>query len=76
MTKRNFELTDETTHLVNYYLAKSEIEFDDLVNSALKAYISDKLTSKQYCDALKHTGKDAFNAQEMLKNFGDNWLHD
>lgn len=76
MTKKNFELNDDTAHLLNYYLKRSQASWDEIINTAIKDYICDKLTSQQVKEARQHTGKDAFPVEDVLRNFGDNWMQD
>ncbi|WP_297815381.1 hypothetical protein [uncultured Lactobacillus sp.] len=76
MAKKNFELNDDTAHLLNYYLKRSQGNWDEVINIAIKKYICDQLNSQQVKDALQHTGKDAFPAEDVLRNFGDNWMQD
>lgn len=75
MAKHTFELTDKSERLLNYYMKRSQADADEIINAALKYYMNDRLTSKQVKDALQHTGKDAFSAQDVIRNFG-NWMED
>ena len=75
MAKRSFSINDETNRLLNYYLNHSEKEWDLVINEAIKSYVCDHLTQKQIHDAIKHTGKDAFPADEVLRNFNSSWMN-
>lgn len=66
MAKRSFSINDETDRLLNYYLNHSDKEWDLVINEAIKSYVCDHLTQKQVHEAVKHTGKDAF---QLMKFF-------
>lgn len=76
MAKKYFEINDDTAHLLDYYIKRSQGNWDKIINVAIKSYICDQLNSKQVKDALQHKGKDAFPAEDVLRNFGDNWMQD
>lgn len=76
MTKQHFELSDETSRLLEYYAKRTQKSYDEIAENAIKLFISDRLSSKQLKDALQHKGKDAFPAEEVLRNFADNWMRD
>lgn len=46
MAKRSFSINDETDRLLNYYLNRSEKDWDSVINEAIKYYICDHLTQK------------------------------
>lgn len=76
MPKRNIELDDETSRMLDYYLSHSKIEQDELLNKIIKSFLINHLSSKQIQLARQHKGKDSFPAEEILRNFGDMWKQD
>nr|WP_260308104.1 hypothetical protein [Lactobacillus johnsonii] len=48
---------------------------DLVINEAIKSYVCDHLTQKQVHEAVKHTGKDAFPANEVLRTFNSSWIN-
>lgn len=76
MPKRKIELDDETSRMLDYYLLHSEIDEDKLLNKLIKNFLHNHLSSKQIQLARRHTGKDSFPADEVLRNFGDMWKQD
>ena len=71
MAKRSFSINDETDRLLNH----SDKEWDLVINEAIKSYVCDHLTQKQVHEAVKHTGKDAFPANEVLRTFDSSWIN-
>lgn len=53
----------------------SDKEWDLVINEAIKSYVCDHLTQKQVHEAVKHTGKDAFPANEVLRTFDSSWIN-
>ena len=76
MGKNNWTFDEETERLIRYYLNHSEDTRETLMLAAVKSYISDHLTDEQLKHARQHTGKDAFNTQEVMRSFSDSWLED
>lgn len=75
MPKRSFSINDETDHLLRYYLDHSEKEWDIVINEAIAYYVRDHLTPKQVKEATKHTGKDAFPTDEVMRGFNSSWMN-
>lgn len=75
MAKRSFSINDETDRLLNYYLNHSDKEWDLVINEAIKSYVCAHLTQRQVHEAVKHTGKDAFPANEVLRTFNSSWIN-
>lgn len=75
MSKRSFSITDENNRLLNYYLNRSDKDWNLVINEAIKNYVCDHLSQKQIQEAIKHTGKDAFPADEVLRNFNSSWMN-
>lgn len=76
MPKRNIELDDETSRMLDYYLSHSKVEQDELLNKIIKSFLINHLSSKQIQLARQHKGKDSFPTEEVLRNFGDMWKQD
>lgn len=76
MPKRNIELDDETSRMLDYYLSHSQVDEDELVNKLIKSFLHDHLSSKQIQLARQHKGKNSFPTDEILRNFGDMWKQD
>lgn len=76
MPKRNIELDDETSRMLDYYLSHSQIDENELVNKLIKSFLHDHLSSKQIQLARQHKGKNSFPTDEILRNFGDMWKQD
>lgn len=76
MAKNNWTFDEETERLIRYYLNHSEETRDSLMIAAVKSYITDHLTGEQLKHARQHTGKDAFNTQDVMRSFSDSWLED
>ncbi|QNQ81205.1 hypothetical protein [Lactobacillus sp. PV034] len=76
MAKNNWTFDDETERLIRYYLNHSEDTRESLMLSAVKSYISDRLTAEQMKHARQHTGKDAFDTQEIMRTFSDSWIEE
>jgi hypothetical protein len=47
MGKKTVRLDSDVSKLVNYYLEHNDLDFDQLLNKAIKAYIINQLDSKQ-----------------------------
>ncbi len=75
MSKRSFSITDKNNRLLNYYLNRSDKDWNLVINEAIKNYVCDHLSQKQIQEAIKHTGKDAFPADEVLRNFNSSWMN-
>ena len=76
MGKNNWVFDEETERLIRYYLNHSDDTRETLMTTAVKSYITEHLTSKQLKHARQHTGKDAFNTEDVIRYFSDNWLGD
>lgn len=75
MSKRSFSITDKNNRLLNYYLNRSDKDWNLVINEAIKNYVCDHLSQKQIQEAIKPTGKDAFPADEVLRNFNSSWMN-
>lgn len=75
MSKRSFSITDKNNRLLNYYLNRSDKDWNLVINEVIKNYVCDHLSQKQIQEAIKHTGKDAFPADEVLRNFNSSWMN-
>ncbi|MCR1916406.1 hypothetical protein [Lactobacillus taiwanensis] len=75
MSKRSFSITDKNNRLLNYYLNRSDKDWNLVINEAIKNYVCNHLSQKQIQEAIKHTGKDAFPADEVLRNFNSSWMN-
>ena len=57
MSKRSFSITDKNNRLLNYYLNRSDKDWNLVINEAIKNYVCDHLSQKQIQEAIKHTVK-------------------
>lgn len=75
MPKRIIKLDDETSRMLDYYIAHSQKEEDEIINQIIKSFLIDHLSSNQIKTARQHKGKDSFSANDVLRNFGE-WIQD
>ncbi|EEX23687.1 hypothetical protein ETI37_01420 [Lactobacillus mulieris] len=75
MTKK-VVLNENVNRLVDEYIRRTGISFDDLTNKALKCYIVNKLSSKDVKKTLKRKDSDTYPIDDILKNGFGNWINE
>lgn len=69
MAKKKFELNRDAEKLLNKYQTVTGKDINDIVNQAIKFYITNQLTPNEVREALKHTDDDASKyIDETIKN--------
>ena len=77
MPKKKFELDDKIEHALTEYLENNQLDFNEVVNQALKEYLLKQLGCKDCRKLFNKPGKDADlskYADEFLRNsINDNY---
>lgn len=73
MTRKHFDLDNDIAKLVNKYQKLNDIEFNDLMNQALKLYLTKKMSYRDVQDALKEVDIETsrYIDETMRSSMGD-----
>lgn len=75
MAKKKFDLDNNIQELVDKYVETTEIDWDELVNKALKYYITNKLGSKKLREMMKDSDSEAakYLDEYVSNNIDSHW---
>lgn len=73
MTRKHFDLDNDIAKLVDKYQKLNDIEFNDLMNQALKLYLTKKMSYRDVQDALKEVDIETsrYIDETMRSSMGD-----
>lgn len=73
MPRKHFELNSDVSKLIDKYDEINDVNFNDLVNKALKFYLINKLSYKDVKDALNEADNEAskYVDETLRSSMGD-----